>query len=358
MSDISASVAPSEITASQMPMTRHGALTGKQKSILSFLGISLFVVFLLAAGMGAYKIAPWKIPSHLWARDEGFMVLWYIRFPRVFLGLLVGMSLGVAGSSLQGLFRNPLADPGLLGINAGASLGAAIWLVFVGSGILGLWGVSLSAFLGAWLVLWLAWRLSHSGGQVLVATLLLAGIAMNSFAGAGIGMMSFLADEQQLRSLTFWLLGGLGGGTWPLVGVVAFFSLCGLLLQLRWSSALDLMTLGEADAFHLGVDTQRVKRWLVLGATLGVSTSVAAAGGIGFIGLVIPHLMRMWGGANHRYVMCASALGGALLLLLADLVARMLVSPAEIPVGIVTSLLGAPFLTWLLIRNRREVFYA
>ncbi|TNE50847.1 MAG: iron ABC transporter permease [Deltaproteobacteria bacterium] len=318
----------------------------------------LMVTVLVAAGTGAYFITPWKIPSILWQRGEGYAVLVHVRLPRVVLACCVGAILAMAGASLQGLFRNPLADPGLLGVNAGAGFGAALWIVLVGSSFLGVWGTSLAAFVGAWCVTWLAWRLAQAEGRMLVATLLLAGIALNSFAGAGIGLMTYLADDQQLRNLTFWLLGGLGGSTWTLVFVVGVCGSLGMLLQLRQARALDLMTLGESDAYHMGVATEPLKQQVVLGVTLSVAVGIAASGGIGFVGLVVPHLLRLWGGANHRYLLAASALGGAILLVLADLLARVVVAPAEIPVGIVTSLLGAPFLTWLLLRSKREALYA
>ncbi|MEM1009650.1 MAG: iron ABC transporter permease, partial [Myxococcota bacterium] len=195
-------------------------LSKRHRGILMLMLLLLFCILLTASGSGAYWIPPWKIPKLLWTHGEGFLVLWTIRFPRVILGGLVGMCLAVSGASLQGLFRNPLADPGLLGVNAGAGLGAALWIVLIDSGSLGIWGVPMAAFVGAWLVLWGAWQLAKSGGPFTVMILLLAGIAMNSFSGSGIGLMTFMADDQKLRSLTFWMLGGLGGATWPLVFTV------------------------------------------------------------------------------------------------------------------------------------------
>jgi iron complex transport system permease protein len=333
-------------------------MTRRQIWLLRWLMLLFVLALCCAAGIGAYTIKPWHIPSILWTRGEGFEILWSIRFPRVFLACLVGGILAIAGVSLQGLFRNPLADPGLLGIHAGAGLGAASWIVFFGQGWFGLWGISLAAFAGAWFVTWGAWQIAQRDGRLLITTLLLTGVAMNSFAGAGIGLMTFLADEQQLRSLTFWMLGGLGGGTWSLIAITACFGGIGLFFQLRLSRPLDLMSFGESDAFHMGVDTEALKRQIVFGTTLSVAAAVAAAGGIGFIGLVIPHLMRLLGGASHRFLMLSSLLSGAILLMLADLAARMIVAPAELPVGIITSLLGAPFFLWLLLRNKREAAHA
>lgn len=322
------------------------------------MGVALLVVMLIAAGSGAYWIAPWKIPQVLWERSEGFAVLMYIRFPRVLLGAVVGAILSTSGAALQGLFRNPLADPGLIGINAGAGLGAALCIVLLPLGALGIWGVPLAAFVGAWLVTWMAWRLSQVDGRLLVATLLLAGIALNSFTFAGIGLLTYIADDQQLRSLTFWLLGGLGGGTWWVLLVTSVLGGIGVFLQIRVAYPLNLMTFGETDAYHMGVSTESLKTQVLLGSTISVAAAVAAAGGIGFLGLVVPHLLRLFGGAEHRFLLRASALGGAILLVLADLLARTIAMPAELPVGIVTALIGAPFLVWLLMRSKREVLYA
>lgn len=333
-------------------------MNATQRGLLAMLLGLLAVSLLVAAGSGAYTIAPWNIPDILWNKSDGYAVLVHIRFPRVCLGAVVGAVFGVSGAALQGLFRNPLADPGLLGINAGAGFGAAAWIVLIGGATLGVWGVPLAAFAGALLVTVIAWHISQHNGQIMVATLLLAGIALNSFAAAGIGLMTFLADDQQLRNLTFWMLGGLGGATWWVVMTTAIFAALSMAVQMRLAQPLNLMSFGEQDAYHMGVSTHSLKRQVVTGATLGVATAVAAAGGIGFIGLVVPHILRLFGGADHRFLLPASALGGALLLVLADLIARTIAMPQDVPVGIVTALIGAPFLTWLLVRAKQEVLYA
>ena len=320
--------------------------------LIGFLPISISI----AAGVGAYQILPWRIPQILLFREEGFAVLTYVRFPRVVLSAVVGAMLAISGATLQGIFRNPLADPGLIGVTAGAGLGATLWIVLIGSGALGVWGLPLAAFACGMLVTIGVWKIAASQGSVSTVTLLLAGIALNSFAGAGIGIMTFLADDEQLRSLTFWLLGGFGGATWPVVFITLPIAVIGMFVLLRLAAALNAMSLGESEAYHLGVSTESLKRWAIFGVALIVGAAVSAAGGIGFVGLVVPHLIRLIGGADHRYVLPGSAVGGAILLVLADLLARTVVVPAELPVGIVTALLGGPFFLWLLLRFKREVF--
>lgn len=321
-------------------------------TLISFLPVSMCV----AAGVGAYQILPWRIPQVLFFQEDGFAVLLYVRFPRVVLSAVVGAMLAISGTTLQGIFRNPLADPGLIGVTAGAGLGATLWIVLIGGGALGMWGLPVAAFACGIFVTVGVWKIAESQGKVQTVTLLLSGIALNSFAGAGIGLMTFLADDEQLRSLTFWLLGGFGGATWAVVAVTLPIAIVGLFVLLQQASALNAMSLGESEAYHLGVSTESLKRWSVFGVALTVGAAVSAAGGIGFVGLVVPHLLRLMGGADHRYVLPGSALGGAILLVLADLFSRTVVVPAELPVGVVTALIGGPFFLWLLLRFKREVF--
>lgn len=327
----------------------------RTKILLILIGI-LPVSICVAAGVGAYQILPWKIPKILLFQEDGFAVLVYVRFPRVVLAALVGAMLAISGTTLQGIFRNPLADPGLIGVTAGAGLGASLWIVLIGGGALGMWGLPIAAFACGMFVTIGVWKISETQGKVHTVTLLLAGIALNSLAGACIGLMTFLADDEQLRSLTFWLLGGFGGATWHVVLVTLPITIMGLFVLLQQASALNAISLGESEAYHLGVPIESLKRWSVFGVALTVGAAVSAAGGIGFVGLVVPHLLRLMGGADHRYVLPGSALGGAILLILADLFSRTVVIPAELPVGVVTALIGGPFFLWLLIRFKREVF--
>ncbi len=285
------------------------------------------------------------------------LIIGQIRMPRTLLGLAVGAVLALAGVAMQGLFRNPLADPGLVGVSSGAALGAAI--AIVGGAWLG--GVpqafapyllSVSAFAGGLVVTALVYRLGSRNGQTSVSTMLLAGIALTALAGAVIGLFTYLADDATLRTLTFWNLGSLNGASysrlWPLLVVTVAV---GLWLPRR-AKALNALLLGESEARHLGFDIERVKRELVFCTALGVGAAVAAAGMIGFIGLVVPHLVRLLVGPDHRVLLPASALAGAALLLFADVVARLALAPAELPIGIVTALIGAPFFLYLLLRGR------
>ncbi|MDM7323422.1 MAG: iron ABC transporter permease [Thermus sp.] len=321
------------------------------------LGVALLLVLLLAAGKGAYSIPPQEIPRILlWEREgTAYSVLTAVRFPRVVLAALVGALLALAGGVMQGLFRNPLADPGLIGVTSGAALGAALFIViFPGSGALQVQALPLMAFVGGLLATWLVWALASHGGRVQVLTLLLAGIALNALAGALIGLLIARANDEQLRSLTFWTLGGYGGATWGLVASVAPTAVLALWGLLGLSRPLNALVLGESEAFHLGVNLEAFKRKAVALAALAVGTAVAAAGSVGFLGLVAPHLFRLLAGPDHRFLLPGSVLLGATLSVLADLVARTVAAPAELPVGVVTSLLGGPFFVALLLRYKRE----
>lgn len=285
------------------------------------------------------------------------MILGQIRLPRTLLGLAVGAVLALSGVAMQGLFRNPLADPGLVGVSSGAALGAALAIVF-GASLGGLpaflapYLLSLCAFGGGLGVTWLVYRLGRRDGQTSVATMLLAGIALTALSGAVIGLFTYLADDATLRTLTFWNLGSLNGASyprlWPLL-LVALLVACWLP---RRADALNALLLGESEARHLGFDVERLKAELALCTALGVGAAVAAAGMIGFIGLVVPHLIRLVAGPDHRTLLPASMMAGAILLLLADLLARLALAPAELPIGIVTALIGAPFFLYLLVRGR------
>lgn len=285
-------------------------------------------------------------------------VLESIRAPRVVLALACGAVLGAAGATMQGLFRNPLADPGLLGVSAGAAVAAIAMIVlgrqWFGPAVdrLGPFALPLAAFGGAMLVTALVYRVSRSEGRVVIAVMLLAGVAANALAGALIGYLTFLSDEQQLRLLVFWTLGSVGGANWSTLMPATVAMLAALLWLLRLARPLDAMALGEDDATHLGIDVAKLKRSAALATAVGVGAAVSVTGTIGFIGLVTPHLVRLAAGPSHRQVLLGSALLGAALLLLADLVARFAVAPAELPLGVVTALLGAPFLIGLLSRRR------
>ncbi len=288
------------------------------------------------------------------------VALTQLRLPRILLGILVGAALGMAGAAMQGLVRNPLADPGLIGISSGAALAACAVLVFGVS--LGLapttwaaqWLLPVGAFVGAALATVLALRLARAEGYTRMTTLLLAGLAINAVAGAGIGFLAQLADEQALRSITFWMFGSLGRSGWHEILMAALLLGLPLLLLPRQSTALNALLLGEAEAGHLGINTERLKQQVMWLVVLAVGTAVAVAGIIGFVGLIVPHILRIAYGPDHRRLLPASALGGALLLVVADTVARTTFAPSELPVGILTALLGGPFFLGMLIRFRNR----
>lgn len=319
---------------------------------------------LAAAGVGALAIAPSQILAAVAAKlgladavvPYESAVLFSIRLPRLALGLAVGASLGVCGAALQALFRNPLADPGLLGVSSGAACGAVGWIVL--GGLAPVWmqssySLPLAAFACALLATALVYGIAAAKARADAATLLLAGIAINALASAILGFLTYLGTDAQLRSLTFWMLGGLSGVTWdqiaPVLPVMAV-SVGGILLQAR---AFDILALGESGAAHLGLAVERTRRTIVFLVALAVGAAVALTGVIGFVGLAAPHLVRLLGGPRHAYVLPAAALMGALITVAADIVARVAVVPSELPIGIVTSALGAPFFIWLLRRRLR-----
>lgn len=334
--------------------------------LLGALAIALGLATLAAICIGAYRISPALAWSALLATSaelandpalqQARAVLLQIRLPRVVLALLVGAGFGSAGSALQALFRNPLADPGLIGISSGAALGAST-LIVLGPmiGALSLVWLPAAAFLGALTVAALVYRLAAARGRLALPLLLLAGIAINALAGAAIGLLTYLADDAQLRSLTFWSLGSLGGAQWPVLGAVAPFVVTGALVIARNSHALNALQLGETEAQHLGVPAQAVKRTVLVASALGVGALVSCTGVIGFIGLVAPHCVRLACGPDQRVVMPGAILLGATLTVLADLAARTVAAPAEVPLGILTALIGAPFFLALLWRSRSQL---
>lgn len=289
-------------------------------------------------------------------RDK--VVLWDIRLPRLAMGILVGASLAVCGALMQGLFRNPLADPGLVGVNAGAGLAAVSAIVLVGHLPLaireatGYFLVPLAAFLGGWGTTLLLYRVATRRGQTSVATMLLAGIALGALSGAVGGILIYQANDDQLRDLTFWGMGSLAGATWLKVLVTAPVILLAISVAPFLGKGLNGLSLGEAAARHIGIHVQRVKRLSILSVAAATGAAVAATGGIGFIGIVVPHLLRLAIGPDHRYLLPNAALLGAILLLISDMISRVIIAPAELPIGIVTAVLGSPVFLWILLRRR------
>lgn len=331
--------------------------------MVAVLAIALLIVCLLAASIGQFRIPFEEIVGSVLHRlgIDGLMpqpsapradaALWEVRFPRVVLGLLVGMALGTAGALMQGVFGNPLAEPSVIGVSAGAAVGA--FLVIVTSvTIVGTWTVPVAAFMGGFLATLLVYGLARSGGRTEVVTLVLVGIAVNAFAGAAIGLLTFVAENDALRSIAFWNLGSLSRATWEAVVAVLPFVLVGVTAAIWYAPALDLLSLGERAARHLGVDVERLRLVLITVIAALVGAGVAFTGIIAFVGLVVPHLVRIVTGPAHRVLIPASALGGAIVVVLADLIARTAIENQELPLGVLTALVGGPFFFWLVRRTR------
>ncbi|MFP2561948.1 FecCD family ABC transporter permease [Enterobacter ludwigii] len=317
---------------------------------LWMLAAILTIMTLAASGAGALHLPV----SLLWrGSDETLRQIWLtIRLPRVLLALVTGGSLALAGCVMQGLFRNPLADPGLLGISSGAALAVALWVVIPLSlpALMMLYAPMIAAFGGALAATLVIFVLSQQRNSTL-SRLLLVGIALNALCGAAVGVLSWLSNDAQLRQLSLWGMGSLGQAQWSTLLAVTSLMVPGVLIIWRLACALNLLQVGEEEAHYLGVAVATVQRILLLCSALLVAAAVAVSGVIGFVGLVVPHLIRMWLGADHRAVIPGSVLAGASLLLVADTVARTLVAPAEMPVGLLTSLFGAPWFLWLIFRR-------
>ncbi|GAB3944907.1 iron ABC transporter permease [Spirosoma harenae] len=336
--------------------------------LMPALVIGLVATIVLSVGIGAVQVSPYEI-GLITAKSLGYVVdvdstkeaiLIAIRLPRVCLAVLIGAGLAISGAAIQGFFRNPLADPGLIGISSGASLAAVMMIVLevnffqTFTGALGMYALSAVAFAGACATAFLVYRIARMAGKDVITTMLLTGIAINALSGALTGIMTYMATDEQLRNITFWSLGSLGGASWTAVLAILPFMTIALICIPRLAKSLNLLALGESQASMLGVNLKSIKRQVIIFSTMAVGTSVAVAGIIGFIGLVIPHLIRMGAGSDHRRVLTGSALGGAIVLTLADSLARTLVAPAELPIGILTALVGTPVFLWILFRDRRQ----
>jgi iron complex transport system permease protein len=338
-------------------------------AVAALVGLCLLLM-LLSLGAGAFAIAPGRVADILLAKlgfgaadmldSREALVVLNIRMPRLLLGALVGAALAISGALMQGLFRNPLADPGLVGVSAGAGLAAAATIVLGDRIFLSAFAMKLpfavlpfGAFFGGLVSTLALYLIATRQGRTSVATMLLAGVALGALAGSLTGLLAFISDDRQLRDLTFWSLGSLGGASWTKLSVVAPIVLPLLFAVPLLARGLNALMLGEAEAYHLGIPVQRIKALAILLVALAVGASVAAAGVIGFVGIVVPHLIRLSIGPDHRLLLPLSAIGGAALLVGADIIARLVVVPAELPIGIVTAFIGAPFFLWLLLRRGR-----
>jgi iron complex transport system permease protein len=359
-----------QIVAGRIGMGRNaseGDRSARARTVLLALGgfLALTVLFSLTSGASDASalglVREWLFGSSagdaaLSARDR--LIIYEIRLPRVVMGALVGAALAVSGAVMQGLFRNPLADPGLIGVSAGAGLGA-VSMIVLGTGalaplsaLLGAFSLPMAAFVGGLVTTLVLYQVATRRGQTSVATMLLAGIALAALAMAVTGVLIFMADDRQLRDLTFWSLGSLAGATWQKIAAVGPVIVLALAAMPFLARGLNALALGEATAGHLGIPVQRLKYTAIVGVAAAVGAAVAVSGGIGFVGIVVPHLLRLMIGPDNRYLLPASALLGSALLLLADAVSRTIVAPAELPIGIVTALAGAPFFLWILLRKR------
>jgi len=320
--------------------------------------IAFVIVIFNALSTGAYTIRLGELIRVLFqgpARDASgdsvaHAVFWNVRLPRVTLAIVVGASLAVAGVVMQGIFRNPLAEPATVGVSGGAAVGAVIAITLGLSRIT--LGVQVFAFIGGTLATAVVYGLSRVDGKTDIVTLILTGIAINALSGALIGLAVFVADDDQIRTVTFWSLGSLGLATWRAVAMVLPLAIIGIAMSTKFSRTLDLMSLGDRPAEHVGVPVERVRLQTIAIIGLLASSAVAATGIIAFVGLIVPHILRLAMGPKHRDLLWSSALLGAIVTLLADLAARTLLSPAELPLGVLTALIGAPFFLWLLRKMR------
>lgn len=349
--------------SAQAPPPPRPSRLARVPGLYALLLAALVALVLLGAGLGQLDIAPAEVLGSILRRLglEGGAVsdhphadsaLWVVRFPRVALALVAGAALAMGGVLMQGVFGNPLAEPGVIGVSAGAAAAAAATIA-LGWTFLGPWTLVVAAFCGGLLTTMLAYATAREGGRTEVVTLVLTGVAVNAVAGAVIALMTFLGDTQAREEIVFWQLGSLNGTRWSDVALTAPLLLAATLLILTRLRQLDLLALGERQARHLGVNVERLRVQSIVVVAVLTSAAVAFCGIIAFVGLVVPHLIRMVVGPAHAVLLPASALGGAVLLLGADLAARTLVPYADLPIGMLTALVGGPFFFWLIRRTRR-----
>lgn len=355
------------LDAAGSSFTRIIARRRRRTVAAAALALALCVILgIIAMTKGAVEIPLARAFEILWqamfdpgaaTQDRDALVMTGIRLPRVLLGFEVGAALAISGALMQGLFRNPLADPGLIGVSSGAGLAAAATIV-LGDRFLGLSAgrlpfalLPVGAFFGGLIATLIIYAVATRQGRTSMATLLLAGIALGAFAGALTGLLAYVSNDQQLRDLSFWSLGSLNGATWQKTMTVAAMVFPLALVLPLLGRGLNAISFGEAEAFHLGIRVERLKAAAIALVALAVGASVASAGMIGFIGIVAPHVVRLTVGPDHRALIPLSAFLGAALLVGADTLARTLAAPAELPVGILTAAIGAPFFLWLLLRR-------
>lgn len=354
------SAAPAALTPDRQGIWRLPPRDTVLPALLLLAALALALLFSVQSGAVAVSLDDWLAPLQMGSGSEplsgGAYVLWHIRLPRALFAVMVGGALALAGGLTQGLFRNPLADPGLLGVSNGAACFGALAIVSAASLHLApewrIWLLPAAAFAGAIVVCILLDRIARCATPGSIVGLLLTGVALNAIALAVMGLCIYVASEDQLRTLTFWTLGSLSAGSWRQVAALLLV-LAGALWATRYlMRALNALALGEAAATHVGIDVGRLRSQVIVLVAVLTGFAVAWCGGIGFIGLIAPHLVRLWLGADQRRVLPLAMLAGGLLLLVADTLARTVAIPAEVPVGIFTALLGGPFFLMLLRRFR------
>lgn len=360
-------------TASQKPNVNalgikayHGML---RQIIPPVLLVMTFVLAIATMTIGAYHVDFWQVweivvhhilgtPTNATSAED--LVVWTIRMPRMLGAFAVGAALAMAGAVMQGMFRNPLADPGLIGVSAGASVMAAMGIVLAGVWFqeaqesLGFWMIPAFAFIGGVGVTFFIYIVSLTPRGVSVVTMLLAGIAINAMVQSISGTMTYIATDAQLRDMAFWSLGSLGGVSWKYLPLIAvLIVVCVAMVKL--ARGLNAILLGESEARHMGIDTRLFNRWCIVLTALAVGISVAIAGPVAFVGIVVPHILRLLAGPDHRFLLPNCMILGGCLVLFSDILARSLFPPAEIPIGIITSAIGAPFFLYILLKNKRHM---
>jgi iron complex transport system permease protein len=330
--------------------------------VLTVLGLVLLVSAVIAVGIGAVPVAPGEVVQVVWSHLTGGLtagpndlIIWELRLPRIALAVLVGGGLAVAGVIMQALFHNPLADPYVVGVSSGAAFGA-VTAVALGLGLspLGPTAIPLCAFLGALAVTALVYGLARQQARVPVATLLLTGIAVGSLLQAATAFVLLQQGHSELREVLAWLMGSVANRAWRHAGLLLPYVVLGLTCAWCWQRELNVLAFGDATAHHLGVPLERTKLWLLVLASLLAAGAVAMSGVIAFVGLIVPHIMRLLVGPNHRRLLPAAFLGGGVLLLWADVLARTLLPAGEVPIGIITSVLGAPFFLYVLYTRAQQ----
>lgn len=337
-------------------------------TIYSILILFLCLLVLLSARVGAVSLPAGEIVdiirhqlgSNNTVNPVHQALFFQIRLPRTVLCVLVGAALSVSGALMQSLFRNPIVEPGLVGTSAGSAFGAAL-LTVLGNNVflsnmsfLGDMLMPLCAFAGGLVATIIVYYFSASFNRVNISVMILAGIAINAIANGGTGFLAYIARDPQARSITFWSLGTLSGASWKMVSFLVVSTIPGIFLALRFAKPLNALQLGETEAGYLGVNTERLKIYVILVNTLLVSVATSMVGIIAFVGLIVPHLLRLLKGSDNRYLVIGSALLGAIILIAADIVCRVIIAPAEMPIGIVTAFLGAPVFLWLLYHLKNQ----